>query len=111
MKAAIERSKRTSRNQGHPARAVQVDETERRQESEPPDPFQYESSTGRLNNAETALRCVTFLLDWLTDYGNNPIEGWKLAGLNDVVRECADRIRDAQIPPEHFAARPSGSRE
>jgi hypothetical protein len=43
-------------------------------------------------NLERAVRSVTFLLEWLSEHGNESVEGFTAHGLARILDRCADRL-------------------
>ena len=43
-------------------------------------------------NVERAIRSVAFLLEWLSQHGNEPVDGFTAHGLAEILGRCARRV-------------------
>ena len=43
-------------------------------------------------NLERAIRAVAFLLEWLSQHGNESVDGFTAHGLAQILDRCADKV-------------------
>ena len=61
-----------------------------RQRREPPINLDYEQETR--TDTQKAIHAVAYLLEWASESGNQPLEGFAADGLSLVLRKCASAV-------------------